>query len=216
MKKLNIAVICLSIFFANKSFAGDIYFAPSLIASDIEVKNIKSKSETVVLEKDTVSKGNIGFGADLGYRGNFGRFFIGPEIFFNNYSQTITDFKNQNNPALSDKDKLKIKYVYGLALNLGYKFTPKFALYTRLGFGTAASEITWYNAENTNVVSQKDHSSASIFSIGALYYISKHSALKFAYDSVDYRTNYGFAVFDDTKSFDVNIASFNVGMLFKF
>lgn len=222
MKKLYIFAALSALIISNESRAGDIYISPSLLLSQTSVDyDNKTSAETVELENDNVKKNNAGLALDLGYRGNFGNFFIGPELFFNQYNTEITDFKNVNNPDIGSSS-IKINKSYGLALNFGYKFTEKFALYARLGAGAVSTDVTWYNLNNTALLpSQSSNDSMSISSLGALYYLNSYSALKIAYDHSEFRINRS-ALFDTMfinnrkASFNVSIDSLSLGMLFKF
>lgn len=222
MKKNIFAAFVLFLMASTASYAGEIYLSPSVLLSDAEVTYLADGSAYAnVIDKNSDTKQNAGFSVEAGYRGYFGGFFIGPELFYNYHNLKLTGFKNTTNAALSSQDEIKLNYSYGLALNLGYKFTKKFALYGRLGVGAANSDVTWYNRANNGVEKSSQNDSISVLTIGMLYDLSKNVALKLSYENETYTIDRS-ELFDNLfannrkPSFDICVQSVGLGMLFKF
>ncbi len=221
MKKIHTLIVLSSILFVSEAYAGEIYLAPSVTMSGTSIQYNKEQ-DTASAQPDKVNKTNPGLSADLGYRGYFGNFFIGPELFANYYGLTVKDFQDSNNQTLSDKDSIKLNYTYGAAINLGYKFTQNFAVFGRFGWGKASSELTWYNKGNTAVdPKQSCTDNVALTSIGMWYDLTENYALRASYDYQEYiiRDHSG-ALFqymsNNPASFDVVIQSLNLGVILKF
>ncbi len=229
MKKLLIITAILSVIGAS-SYAGELYISPSILASEISSSLKRGNASEVVGEEVRTSDRTeadtsvVNIGLEGGYRFEIGNFFIGPELYFYNYGASITDYQNTADSSLSDEDEIRVEHTYGLALNLGYKFTQKFALYSRLGFGIAKYEVDWYRGlDGTTVLKDYDTKASTVMiSIGGWYDLTKNMALKISYDEHNFSTQdvltaiplAGFGLQEDY--FDITMRSINMGVIFKF
>lgn len=185
MKKFLIITAVASSLVCAKSYAGEFYVSPSIALTNVETKKVNPKDDSVSEERGGVSTRTTSFGVEAGYRFEIGKFFIGPELYYYNFGASLNGYQDDNS-VLLNINEVKLEDTTGLALNLGYRFTKKFAAYTRLGFGVTNYTINYdIPIANMSNITEDGSDLAALFSIGTWYDINKNVALKVSYDTVD-------------------------------
>jgi hypothetical protein len=225
MKKILLILILVALN-VTRSNASELYLASSVLISEIGYQyNEGSRGVSLAqVDKKNISSDSVDWGFESGYRGSIGPFFVGPEIYFYHYRASADDFKNVNNPTLSDQDKLRLEAAYGLGLTMGIEFSHQFATFVRYGTGRAEIKTTWYNDDNTKVITRQSSEVADLVSFGAWYYLNEVVALRASYDTLRFDTDayYGAIIQGNStsegysSSFKAEVNSLNLGLIFRF
>jgi len=127
---------------------------------------------------------NYNASINLGYRLNFNKFFIAPEIFYDNLQSSTEDFFIQGDP-------INLNYRYGAKLNLGYNIFSKFNLFTTIGLTNISyktkfiSDLEYYKSSSSSKI-------APIYGVGASYDFTKNWSIKGSYEQQQFNIRYAF------------------------
>lgn len=139
---------------------------------------------------------DIGYGINYKYAFNFNNFFVAPGVFLD---RNKVSAKFQDDQLESNRDKLR--YSYGVKLNLGYDVTDEAAIFAVLGYGE--SKMKWSNSlDSTNFKSE-----SIIYGLGAKYSVTQNIDVNFGYETSKYQA-------DGSPNFDIDVT--RLGVSYKF
>ncbi len=216
--KIFLSALAATIFSMQNAFAGEFYFAPSVIFADSEAKYTSRKSGYNMVSERRASEQQTAYGAEVGYHANIAGVIFGPEIYYNKYDTNISKFSNSAHPELNGQDSVRIKDDSGIAVKLGYKL-GKVAVFGKLGIGLARSNVAWYNKNGDGMDRRhNEYSMSKLTSVGLSYDLNDFLALRLSYDikTIDierHTKDFGYA---NQPGFDVTIQAINTGLIFKF
>jgi opacity protein-like surface antigen len=122
---------------------------------------------------------HLGFGINAGYKMQYDRVFVAPEVFYDNLNNSTNDFGGA-------PTTLNVDNRYGVKVNLGYDLTSNVSAFVNLGL----ANVRYINRDPTTGTSSGYNKLAPIYGIGALYKLNNNWALKAAYDYQKFSTRY--------------------------
>ena len=124
------------------------------------------------------------FGVNAGYKMNFDKVFVAPEIFYDHFNSSAKDF-DSNDPQYA-ADRIEIDSRYGAKVNLGYNFCPKLSGFINAGMANVKHNVRW----NSQGKSDGDSKLAMIYGLGLSYALNDNWSLRTSYDRQTFNIRY--------------------------
>lgn len=209
-------------FFSAKAFAaesfygmtGSAYIGADLISSRVQHRYTAARNLFGTPESPKVENDSLGYGLNVGYKINKDKFFIAPEVFYENINNSAPDFYYA---SATYGDKTRIKSRYGAKLNLGYDVTDKFGLFVNYGIASDAYN-QHFGSVNRHYNSRK---SGYVYGGGISYRINGNLSVRLSYDIQQLKTNYDIAgdstggISSDQKD-SIKIKATKIGLVYNF
>jgi len=170
---------------AKKSSSSEnrVYAGIDIIYSKTNHK-LKNLSDPENPSNGLTSKGqNVGIGLDLGYKVNFGKAFIAPEVFYDYLNNSACDFTC---PFIANVGTMEVNSRYGTKLNLGYNIFPKLNAFVNLGL----ANIRYAFNDAPSQVHYKASKLSPIYGIGLSYDLDHSWTLRTSYDYQNFNARY--------------------------
>lgn len=121
---------------------------------------------------------SFGFAFDAGYKFGFDKFFVAPELFFDQLNNSSPGFNYKQRPV-NKQYSVDLNYRYGAKMNLGYKITPKFDLFVNYGLANVDYDTrTFYTGGRKPASTEL----APIYGFGFGYHITENVSARLSYD----------------------------------
>lgn len=174
MKKLLITTTIIGSLISSIAFAKT---EGNYIGIDVLATQVK---DTFSNEKETNI--DVGLGLNYKYAINFNHFFVAPGAYFNYNNASV----HEDGQFTYDFES-KLKYSYGLKVDLGYDITDKFAAFTSIAY--QENRIEYDDSDPTaGVTFDRDFRVESfVYGIGTKYSINTRVDVNLAYEYVDYK-----------------------------
>lgn len=184
-KTLSLIAIASSLLLTSQANAKDSFYA----GADVLWANAKHRYYDRIAYSsnngDSIDSDSINFGVNAGYKANFGKAFIAPEIFYDHINTSTKDFSYLDDPN-TKQDRMEINSRYGIKLNLGYNFFSKFSGFVNAGAANVSYNNRW-PSENKSHGATKF---AMIYGLGLLYEINDKWSVRTSYDRQTFNTQY--------------------------
>ena len=204
-------LLCLS---SQNSFARKSKVILGVDAFDISTTHVFSSNadaaEAFVPRQKDSSSSNIGYGASLGYIAYHRKFFVAPEIFFDQLNSQAPDFFAPENDRVTgevnaySQDELAINYRYGARMSVGVNLFHVLDIYGNAGFANVDYDIRWNHP--TSAGSRRSYGTATaspIYGFGMLINLNKNLIIRVSQDFQEINARYIRQGFVDSVTLEV-------------
>lgn len=196
MKKTILFLTVLSSAIFSQAYAKNGFYAGANIAHNIAEQKYRDRGHYGIYAPNNsfVRDRGTGFGVNVGYKQEIcKKVFLAPEIFYDNLNVDLKDYYYNDPTFPSPNDQLQFKYRYGAKLNVGYKFSEKFAGFVNFGVAQLRYKYDWPSVANANPSNKAEFKRSPIIGVGVSYDITDHVTARFEYNRQNFNTGYGNA-----------------------
>ena len=159
------------------------YVGVDILQSDVKHRFYNRVDESDMDGNKTKSSSK-NFGANAGYKMNFDKVFVAPEIFYDHFNSSAKDF-DSNDPQYA-ADRIEIDSRYGAKVNLGYNFCPKLSGFVNVGMANVRYNVKWESDNSSDGGSKL----AMIYGVGLSYALNDNWSLRTSYDRQTFNIRY--------------------------
>lgn len=180
MKKFYIiaAFLCAFLTITLASAKDGAYVGADLLFANSNHKYYDKTTGTGSYDGAKTHDNSFGFAFDAGYKFGFDKFFVAPELFFDQLGNSSPGFNYKQRPV-NKQNTIDLNYRYGAKLNLGYNIAPKFDLFVNYGLANVDYDTRTSYAGGRKAAATE---LAQIYGFGFGYKITDNVSARISYD----------------------------------
>lgn len=127
---------------------------------------------------------DAGLGINYKHAINFDGLFVAPGVYFNYNNASVDD-----GGAFTYELESKLKYSYGVKLDLGYDITDKFAAFTSIAYQENRIEYDDADPSPASSLDRDYRVESFVYGVGAKYSVNDNVDVNLAYEYVEYKNH---------------------------